>query len=626
MSKVFTKNRIFGFCTAVLLILVVFDFDSGYKLMLKIKSDFFDKNGIDEEILKASLSPMPDVELDFGMGSSGEIALPDDSDPEEPEPEEQFLGIGQSGQEIQDQLDEIQEKIDIIKSQIEELIREREEEDDETIEEEEDSEEPETLDDKKDDEPEEGEEQNQENNNTQEAVVSSPSTPMKTVYPKILISEIQTAGEESEKMEFVELFNPNESDVVLSEWYVQKKTKTGSDLTTYAPSRLFYGKKILAKGYFVIAREDSGFNADILVDSSLSEDNTLVLKDPNRDVSDKAGWGDAQEYELSPAENPDAGKSIGRKIADGTEQDSNNNAEDFEKQFATPGAQNEKFIEEVPPDEPDEITDEYPPEILFNLEEAQNSLSFDIIFDISDPVDVTSSGLKLFSFRWKEGEGEWQEDIETEISGINYSATKSFTGENGKTYYFQAKASDIAGNDSGWLPVEPAVTQISVLKNLLINEIQISGQTAKDEFIELFNPNEVEIDLAGFALKKKTSGGTESNLVSSSSFNGKIAPLGYFLIAPEPEDAETPTYTGSEIPDLYYSGKSYSIAQDNTVLLYDKNEALLDKAGYGEASDYENLPAQNPDSGKSISRTEGIDTNDNSADFYLLEVPTPKAP
>src|SRR3989344_2395867 len=142
--------------------------------------------------------------------------------------------------------------------------------------------------------------------------ISSNNSP---VYPKILISEVQVAGLSDEKEEFVELYNPNTTEIDLTSWYLQKKTKTGSSYSTHAPNTLFSGKKILANGYFIIARENSSFAnlSDIITNNSLTEDNSLILKNPNGEISDKLGFGQAQEYESNFTQNSENGQSIGRK-------------------------------------------------------------------------------------------------------------------------------------------------------------------------------------------------------------------------------------------------------------------------------------------------------------------------
>ena len=105
------------------------------------------------------------------------------------------------------------------------------------------------------------------------------------------------------------------------------------------------GKIIKAKDYFLIARQESSFVTlgNILIDNSLGNNgssSTLALKNPNGEISDKLGFGQAQDYELSPAVSSEKGKSLGRKWANNTEQDTGNNFADFEIQTPSPKAGN----------------------------------------------------------------------------------------------------------------------------------------------------------------------------------------------------------------------------------------------------------------------------------------------
>jgi PKD repeat protein len=154
--------------------------------------------------------------------------------------------------------------------------------------------------------------------------------------------------------------------------------------------------------------------------------------------------------------------------------------------------------------------------------------------------------------------------------------------------------------------------------HIIINEIQIAGTSSNDEFIELFNPTNEPVNLEGYKLSKKTkTGSSESTLVSATKFSGIIQAHGYFLIA-------HPNYREEMSADLDYSGSTYYISDDNTILLYNESGILLDKVGFGLANDSENSPAENPNASQSIERKDFIDSDDNAADFSINTSPSPQ--
>jgi len=150
-----------------------------------------------------------------------------------------------------------------------------------------------------------------------------------------------------------------------------------------------------------------------------------------------------------------------------------------------------------------------------------------------------------------------------------------------------------------------------VVKNILINEVQISPTNQR--FIELYNPNNYNVDLTGYYLQRKDDNDQSwGSLVSSTYFAGKtILANSYFLISRE--------LSGSDI--LY----GITLSADNSLALKNSNRDIVDKVGWGQALDPEGTSAPNPTSAESISRQLGIDTDNNNQDFIILSVPTPKA-
>lgn len=536
------------------------------------------------------------LNLEANQSSEASDTGSSDQNSQNKKPEDKFTGTGgpDPSTDIQEQMDDLLEIIDILKRKIADELAKRKNEDVSKLLE----------------------------SQINQVLANYDGGSESSNYPKILISEIKIGGASDEKEEFVELYNPNDENVDLDDWYLQRKTKTGSSYSSYAPNSLFSGKIIRAGGYLLIARQGyfSGI-ADIFTDNPLTEDNTLVLKNPKGEISDMVGFGEAQDYEGISFLNPPQGKSIGRKrlSLNNTEQDTDNNLLDFEVQNSTPKQRNSSASS------PEDVI---APEVAFDLEAMQNNVDFDVKFNITDAGGTLgASGIKSYIFRWKEDSGDWVESAVQDIFGnpVNLSVIRNLTGNDERTHYFQVKAKDVDGNESDWLPVMPAETRISIFKKILINEIQTSGVTAKDEFIELYNPNNVDVALGGFSLKKKTSTGTESNLVSSPAFSGVIEASGFFLIAPQKNSDGTENYTGSATPDLRYSGATFSVANNNTILLYNKDDILLDKVGFGSATDFETAPTVNPDDGKSIGRKRvGLDTDNNSDDFRKSQESTPK--
>jgi hypothetical protein len=160
--------------------------------------------------------------------------------------------------------------------------------------------------------------------------------------------------------------------------------------------------------------------------------------------------------------------------------------------------------------------------------------------------------------------------------------------------------------------VAPQITRAQT-NHIVINEIQVAGNTAKDEFIELYNPTGSEVNLTDWRFSKKTKSGNEYNLLTT--FPDIAIPANGYLIVAHSD------YTGTA--DLIYS-TSQSLANDNTLILYsDAGETIVDLVGWGEASVFEgSSPTPNPGSGESLAR-QGNDTDNNATDF-IITFPTPK--
>lgn len=163
--------------------------------------------------------------------------------------------------------------------------------------------------------------------------------------------------------------------------------------------------------------------------------------------------------------------------------------------------------------------------------------------------------------------------------------------------------------------------------HVVISEVQVGGGTSTDEFIELYNPTNAEVDLTGWELLRKTASGEE--FTSLVTLSGTVPAHGFFLVAHS-------DYDGSVTEDVTYSDTSLSA--NNTLLLEDEENVSVDKVGMGTALDFEGTgTASSPANERSIERKalpesvandmvsggahnllgNGEDSDDNDVDFVL---------
>lgn len=128
-------------------------------------------------------------------------------------------------------------------------------------------------------------------------------------YANVIINEVKISPTEDR---FVELYNNGSSSVDLTDWYIQRKTSSGADFGSLVSKTYFNGKSIGARGYFVISRGDIT-NTDMVFPSlTLTESNTIQLKNSSQNIVDKVGWGDVDDCGDVCVPNPTEGKSIQR--------------------------------------------------------------------------------------------------------------------------------------------------------------------------------------------------------------------------------------------------------------------------------------------------------------------------
>ncbi|MEI7689267.1 MAG: lamin tail domain-containing protein [Candidatus Nomurabacteria bacterium] len=125
----------------------------------------------------------------------------------------------------------------------------------------------------------------------------------------VLINEVQISPTENR---FIELYNNGSDPVNLTDWYIQRKTATGSTYGSLVSKTYFENKTIEPNGYFVISKVNLS-SSNIVYDSlTLTESNSIQIKNSESVVVDKVGWGESNDCGGVCAPNPTDGKSISR--------------------------------------------------------------------------------------------------------------------------------------------------------------------------------------------------------------------------------------------------------------------------------------------------------------------------
>jgi hypothetical protein len=155
-----------------------------------------------------------------------------------------------------------------------------------------------------------------------------------------------------------------------------------------------------------------------------------------------------------------------------------------------------------------------------------------------------------------------------------------------------------------------------------INEFSVGVEGALgDEFVELVNAGTAAANLSGWKLVYRSAAGTSDVSLGTLADGTSLAAGGFFLFGGS-------GYSGSHPPDKSFSAGLAS--GGGGVALKDPTGAIVDSVGWGDATNAfvegsaAAAPPIAPAPGKSDARhPDGHDTNVNSADFAVADIPTP---
>lgn len=299
------------------------------------------------------------------------------------------------------------------------------------------------------------------------------------VFADVFINEVQLSPTEDR---FIELYNSGNSSVDLNGWYIQRKTATGSTFGSLISGPNFEGKIIGAGDYFLISKTLS--DSDVLLSFTLTESNTIQIKNSNGVVVDKLGWGNSVECNSLCPINPVSGQSIFRT--------SNNS---WLNGTPTPGAVNENT-----PDSPIETnnvsTNEENAFVISptSKQKIKTQITAKQIGFVGIPlefqVDTTGYSGEIISYGkyfWNFGDGDSKE---TKINENRFSHTYFYPGEYSVNLsYYLAYYSE-----------NPEATDRMIIKIIEPDIIIFNTGEAGDFFIELTNNTNYEADLSGWRL------------------------------------------------------------------------------------------------------------------------------
>lgn len=175
------------------------------------------------------------------------------------------------------------------------------------------------------------------------------------------------------------------------------------------------------------------------------------------------------------------------------------------------------------------------------------------------------------------------------------------------------------------------IANAEVANHVIINEVSVDSFVGTggtdDDWVELYNPTNLVININGWSIQKTSSSGGS---LYKQTLSGSVPANSYFLIV------RNGAMTNPDLIDRAdtLASDSFALANNNIVYLVNDNSNITDSndlnivdfVGFGSASFYEgSAPAPSIAEAKSVSRLpDGEDTDQNFIDFAINNSPTPK--
>ena len=115
---------------------------------------------------------------------------------------------------------------------------------------------------------------------------------------------------------------------------------------------------------------------------------------------------------------------------------------------------------------------------------------------------------------------------------------------------------------------------------VVISEVQAAGESAGDEFIELYNPTGEDWDLSGWSIQYLSGQADSLDNAAKKNFEAgsAIASKGFFLIGRKLNNSGEDGYLGAKTPDLLHRSFALSGADDGATMFLVRNQEVIDSA------------------------------------------------
>lgn len=196
------------------------------------------------------------------------------------------------------------------------------------------------------------------------------------------------------------------------------------------------------------------------------------------------------------------------------------------------------------------------------------------------------------------------------------------------------------------LVVTASISAGAIADHVVISEIQAYNESAKDDWIELYNPTSQNIDLSTENYRIYRAVTAAQSLVmrignpdDGSYPGGTIIPAYGFYLIVDSDASESLKAKADAIgnrSEFTWTGSNRTLYLGNDTISSDDDPNIVDKVGFGSgATYYETLPAPAIPDGESIQRKVNAtinesdiygpawDSDNNSADFFIQESPKP---